>query len=740
MGDDESRHPSLRPGPANGGFEHLVEISASPLGGVWASRLIADEGSGVFMARRIPRGDDVDEDAAKLIKKSVDAGAKLSDPRIVPPRRVHVDREEITVTSAYLEAEYLRDVQRQAVVSRSPIPYGTALRIVHDAADAVRAARDLRHELGGDPPPLHGAVGPYTLMVTRSGETKLTDPIVATTLVDTPGFDDNPGLMAYLAPDHFDGTIDERTDVFLFGVLLWEMIANRPLFGVPSLFRVAGPPRDPWDAWPKVQLIADKVTAVRKEPLNVVAARARTPDRVVELVDRALARDRGRRQATLDVLIDEIEALGAAVAGCDEVAATFGRLCGPRLEERLVSIMSHEERPSGPIEIDLPPGDRVTAPGPFIEPSKPVVIVGEEAASESAPPAARKRGMRRGVPKSIGARPADLKRTMPMGAVAKPAAPKDRDELKKTLPLTPSAKKADLRQTLPLGDDPQKADTKKPEPKRAAPPRPPERSPAPPKRADPPPTAPKRDLRSTQPLVDEPAGRKAPPPPQKPEAPEPEPQRPEAPKPEPEKPRVDPMGATALAFQAPPIAIGKGQDEAPPEPDAQATPPAPKQEPEPAPPRVILPSDPGTPEQPALAAAPGAPVEAAREPPARSGAVSLATKIGAVAGVLVVAVLAVLFFRASPGSGPLPSSSGSDVPAGVVDAGARRTLAPVPPAEATPDDASSPRRRADRPTSANPEGFVLWNDAGQWWDWRVGRWRDGGLDAGRSNLKPRRGR
>ncbi len=110
------------------------------------------------------------------------------------------------------------------------------------------------------------------------------------------------GTAAYMSPEQAAGKpIDRRTDIWAFGVLLWEMLAGRRLFEAES--------------------VAETLGAVFHQPLDLVALPASTPAAVRQLVKRCLERDPKTR------LRDIGEArivLTAAIAAASEAGAAAG--------------------------------------------------------------------------------------------------------------------------------------------------------------------------------------------------------------------------------------------------------------------------------------------------------------------------------------------------------------------------------------------------------------------------------
>jgi tetratricopeptide (TPR) repeat protein len=182
----------------------------------------------------------------------------------------------------YLATELVSGMTLAAIVRGGPLPWPDALEIALQMSAGLRAA----HAAGV----MHRDVKPSNVMIGREGTVRLVDfglakqiaaldPGEGPTIVDWQSVQTSPGAVlgtpAYMAPEQASGRpVDARTDVFAFGVTLWETLAGTGLFRRPSPAQtlrailsdaaprldVAAPGTPPWLA----EVIA---RCVEKEPL-----------------------------------------------------------------------------------------------------------------------------------------------------------------------------------------------------------------------------------------------------------------------------------------------------------------------------------------------------------------------------------------------------------------------------------------------------------------------------------------
>lgn len=220
-----------------------------------------------------------------------------------------------------------------------------------DLAEAVMGARAawdlaLQATAARDDPALSravlGGLCADNVLVTSYGEGIILDVGLWGTARRHPALAHHPDAMSHAAPEQLTkaSPVDERSDVFSIGVMVWEMLANRPLFAAPNWSRFSISPDDPTPVWqlPQSEALRRKVLEAPIARLDaVVRAGARVDGRAAGLVARALMRDPAERYASLEEMKQAFEGYGT-LATQDEVAGVVRELAATSIEARRAAL------------------------------------------------------------------------------------------------------------------------------------------------------------------------------------------------------------------------------------------------------------------------------------------------------------------------------------------------------------------------------------------------------------------
>ena len=125
----------------------------------------------------------------------------------------------------FLAMEYCEFPNLKILISRSdPVLEQYVGNILIDVAEALAHVHDKGF--------LHYDFKPENILVSRNGNVRLCDFDLSRPIPETPTkMPDNPGTPVYMAPEQLRGReIDQRTDIFSFGVTMYETLTGQKPF------------------------------------------------------------------------------------------------------------------------------------------------------------------------------------------------------------------------------------------------------------------------------------------------------------------------------------------------------------------------------------------------------------------------------------------------------------------------------------------------------------------------------
>ncbi len=311
---------------------------------------------------------------ATLVGAAGRQAQSLRHPKLLAVLDVARADDEIGIASEYMDGEDLAGLLRSAALSGVPIPPNVALAIARDTLETLSGvieerARRVPSAQDGLRSSIHGGLSPDGVFLATFGEALLTEVGVAGAACRHAWFAEHMYALPYRAPEQLEGprVADQRADVYSVGVLLWEMLANRALFGGADRLKrqVSHVSRDDTES-----LLREVLTAPVPDLQTVQRPGAPVPADVAALVARATTPLPLRFQTIADML-GALKALPSTrLASAEAIAATVDRLARNQLESRRARI---EHATGARIVASVPPSSRDTdVPDP---PSRPIAVL-----------------------------------------------------------------------------------------------------------------------------------------------------------------------------------------------------------------------------------------------------------------------------------------------------------------------------------------------------------------------------
>lgn len=247
---------------------------------------------------------------------------RLSHPNIVQLNDLGQVDGSYFMAMEYIHGVSSAEMMSKAAQQRKPVPLGVALGIVLSTARALAyCGQALSHE-GESLDLLHHDVSPHNIQIRFDGVVKLLDFGVATQAQRQEG-SSRRGKFAYMSPEAFSRQhLDQRSDLFSLGVVLYELTMGRRLFKGRN----------------------QQETKQKAERCEVPAPRTihtQFPEALENLILKALAKDKNDRFQSFEDLIIALESLNKNLnidSSSERVARYLRDLYGDDIEKRSLQL------------------------------------------------------------------------------------------------------------------------------------------------------------------------------------------------------------------------------------------------------------------------------------------------------------------------------------------------------------------------------------------------------------------
>ena len=321
----------------------------------------------LVVVHRVARAKSTDEEIAAWTATARRL-ATLEHPHVARTRDVVTRTGDVLVVGDYIDG-----VRWSELSSSSPPPsLELALRVIVDLLVGLSALHNLRDEKRQPLKLVHGELTPECVIVGLDGVTRLVDLQRVRS-----GAGSGTEAARYLAPEVLlaGDTVDERSDIFSVGVLLWEALSGRPLFAGSTASAIV------------TQVLGGQVPRAVPTPASAWA----TP--LVDTVAKALSAEPDARFGSAATFAAELRRIGGAkIAPPTRMAALIRTVQGDRIRARRQGL---EQQGAAAVSIDAraAPGPR-PASAPTTQPKAPTPApaqaISPTPASPKPPPASPK--------------------------------------------------------------------------------------------------------------------------------------------------------------------------------------------------------------------------------------------------------------------------------------------------------------------------------------------------------------
>ncbi len=226
------------------------------------------------------------EEGRRRLLREAQAAAALDHPNICAIYEVDEARDHSYIAMQYVEGETL-----EVRMAKGKLSLDDTLNISAQVAAALAEAH-ARHIV-------HRDIKPSNIMLANRGQVKVLDfglaktskatsiePNKAERTLTAPGM--ILGTVPYMSPEQLRGeTVDVRSDIFSFGVVIYEMLSGRPAFQRTTDAETIG-------------------AILHEQPPELSSIDPNLPEALAEVVRKCLAKDVEQRYQTVEQVVDDL--------------------------------------------------------------------------------------------------------------------------------------------------------------------------------------------------------------------------------------------------------------------------------------------------------------------------------------------------------------------------------------------------------------------------------------------------
>ncbi len=219
--------------------------------------------------------------------------AQLTHPNIVQIFDLGRIGDDYYIAMEYVEGVNLRDLMKKAREEGIEFPVDVACVIAIRILRALDYAHRAKDSKGRPLHIVHRDVSPQNILISYDGNVKLTDFGVAKAAIKMHQTISGAlkGKLLYMSPEQAAGkSVDGRADIFAVGITLFEMLSGRTLF---------------YEKGDNEVTVLEKVRNARIP--NIRDYRKDLPERLIQILEKALAKDVEERYQNAREMLADIE-------------------------------------------------------------------------------------------------------------------------------------------------------------------------------------------------------------------------------------------------------------------------------------------------------------------------------------------------------------------------------------------------------------------------------------------------
>ncbi len=273
-----------------GKYELVEKIGTGGMAEVFLAKSFGAEGlEKILVIKRILPEFSENQRFVEMFISEAKIAVDLNHPNIVQIYDFGKHEGTYYLAMEYVDGADLGHLMSASAKSGVRFSVGDAVFIAAEMAKGLHYAHTKVDRHGGALNIVHRDVSPQNVLVSTDGSVKIVDfGIAKATLVADHHPNTVKGKFAYMSPEQASGTpVDQRSDVFSLGVVLFEMLCGRPLFKAGS---------------------QDEIMSLVKSAVvpDIKSLNADISETLIELVYRVLSRDPADRPESARELQHEL--------------------------------------------------------------------------------------------------------------------------------------------------------------------------------------------------------------------------------------------------------------------------------------------------------------------------------------------------------------------------------------------------------------------------------------------------
>ncbi|MEE2901521.1 MAG: protein kinase [Myxococcota bacterium] len=257
-------------------FELLEKIGEGGMAEVFKAKLPGVAGfEKILVIKRILPHLARNERFVKMFVNEAQIAAQLLHHNIVQVSELgQTESGELFIAMEYVPGIDLRGILRNAARRLIRIPVWFTVHTISQVCGGLAHAHELTDNEGKNTMVIHRDVTPSNVFISKNGDVKLADFGIAKAVgkISETRVGQLKGKISYMPPEQLHGeALDPRADVFSAGVVLWECLTQRRLFGgrpdFETMLAICEGEREPPSKHnPKIPPELDEITLRALEP------------------------------------------------------------------------------------------------------------------------------------------------------------------------------------------------------------------------------------------------------------------------------------------------------------------------------------------------------------------------------------------------------------------------------------------------------------------------------------------